>query len=132
MNNNFVLMPLLKLRSHEAIDQNRLKVVLEKIKTDGFFIKPIIIEREEFIILDGHHRVAALKRLGAKVIPAYIVDYQSRDIRVFLRRKELMGRLTKEIVIKLALEGKVFPSKTTRHYLKNRPGRIKVSLGELY
>ena len=43
---------------------------------------PIIVERENLVVLDGMHRVKALKRLGCKLIPVCLVDYDSPEIKV--------------------------------------------------
>ncbi len=129
---NIVMIPLSKLKNHESVSKERLEVVFNKIKSDGIFNKPVVVEKRELIILDGHHRVAALKKMGAKIIPVYLVDYRNPDIRIYLRRKDIPSELIKESVLRAVLLGKVFPYKTTRHYFSNRPKRIKVNLKELF
>jgi ParB-like chromosome segregation protein Spo0J len=79
-------------------------------------------------VLDGHHRLNALKKLGYKKIPVFLVNYRSKDIRVYLRRKNIFMDLLKKMVIKSGKEKRLFPDKTTRHLLKYRPKNIKVDL----
>lgn len=129
--NKIVMMSLSGLKSHESVSQKRLKVIISKIRADGVFRNPVVVENQELIILDGHHRVAALKKLGAKKIPAYLVDYHSPDIRIYLRRKNLLSGLIKECVIRTVLMGRVFPPKTTRHVFSDKPKRVSISLEKL-
>jgi L-serine kinase (ADP) len=121
-----------KLISHEMILDERLKQVKIDLLARGFLKNPVIVDRDNLIILDGHHRVAALKQLGANKIPAYLVDYQNKDIRVTLRRKEFHFLNIKQSVIEYCLAGKIFPSKTTRHLIKNRPRNINFKISKLY
>lgn len=114
------------LRPHEEIIPENLERVKEKIRDKGYLINPIIVDRDNLVILDGHHRVKALKLLGYKKIPAYTVNYFDKKIKVLQRRPEIP--VTKEIIIKKALAGKVFPCKTSKHIIPERPMRLNVSL----
>lgn len=132
MRNRIVLLNIDKLKAHEAVDKKRLIDLLAKIKNDRYLKNPVVVEDKHFIIIDGHHRVAALKKIGAKKIPSYLINYQNKNIRVFLRRSNLIVKNIKEAVIKLGLSNNTFPYKTTRHYIKNRPRNIKIKLNKLF
>ncbi len=43
---------------------------------------PIIVDKKTFVVLDGMHRVAALKRLNCKKIPVCLVDYENPAVTV--------------------------------------------------
>ena len=131
MKKSITLIEINKLKSHEAIEQRRLAKLIVRIKKDGHLKNPIVIDRTSFVVLDGHHRLEALKVLGYKKIPAFLVDYKSKDVHVYLRRKGLIMKLIKEAVVERGKNGKLFPCKTTRHLLKYRPRRINVDLREL-
>jgi len=131
MKNKVVLIEINKLKSHEAIEQKHLAKLIGRIKKDGRLKNPIVVDRTSFVILDGHHRLEVLKVLGCKKIPAFLVDYKSKDVHVYLRRKGLIMKLIKEAVIERGKNGKPFPYKTTRHLLKYRPERINIDLREL-
>lgn len=73
------LLPINELLVHEEVESYRLKRILADIALHRLIFKPIIVESKKFIVIDGHHRLAALKSLGAKYIPAYVADYH-RDI----------------------------------------------------
>lgn len=124
------LVSLYSLKRHEEIFYDRLFEVLAKIKKDGFVRNPVVADFKTRVILDGHHRVMALKMLGLSKCPVFFVDYFSKSVRMFPRRKEL-GAITKEDVIKMGLSKKVFPSKTTRHYIKDRRRGVFVGLERL-
>jgi hypothetical protein len=118
--------------NHEKTNLKRLKKVKNELISKGYIKNPIIVDKTYKIILDGHHRVAALKEIGAKMIPVYFVDYKSKKIKVFLRRKYLLSKILKEVVINYCLTGKIFPSKTTRHFIKNKPKNFKIYLNSLF
>jgi ParB-like chromosome segregation protein Spo0J len=105
-----------KLRAHEQVCPQRLAAVMNLIREKGEIVNPIIMDRKTRVILDGHHRAAGLTKLGYKLIPVMAVDYFSDKVKVFLRREELI----KKIVISRALKKRLLPSKTTRHFIKNR------------
>jgi len=73
----------------------------------------VVVDRVSFVILDGHHRVLALQRLGCGLIPAYLVDYSDPGIVVWPRRREIP--VSKESVIASGLCGRLYPPKTSRH-----------------
>ncbi|MFA6080806.1 MAG: ParB N-terminal domain-containing protein [Patescibacteria group bacterium] len=132
MNNRICLIKINKLISHEMVSPRKLKQVRDDLMIKGYIKNPVVVDQENFIILDGHHRVAALKQIGADKIPVYLVDYQNKNIRVTLRRKEFVFDDIKQAVINYCLQGKIFPSKTTRHLIKNRPKNINFKIANLF
>jgi len=45
------------------------------------------------VILDGHHRVSALRLLGCALTPVYLVDYEHPSIKVTRwRHRRALGR----------------------------------------
>lgn len=121
------LVLIAKLRAHEQVCPQRLEQLLAKIKQDGRLKNPIVVDRKTSVILDGHHRVESLRRLGCRVVPIMAVDYFSDQVKVFLRREELI----KEIVLSRALNKRLLPSKTTRHLIKNRIRGVNIKLNQL-
>ena len=103
------------LREHEEIRPDYLEELKKEIVLDGKLKMPICIDKKTCIILDGHHRLHALKRLGCKRIPVVLVDYQSPEIKVIPWREG--ETITKEKVIDTALSGKRMPSKTSKHMI---------------
>ncbi len=104
-----------ELKEHEEIRPDYLEALKNEIQSDGILKMPICIDKKTCIILDGHHRLGALKRLGCKKIPAVLVDYQSPEIKVIPWREGEM--ITKEKIIDTALSGKRMSSKTSKHMI---------------
>jgi len=103
------------LKEHEEIRPEYLEELKNEILSDGILKMPIAVDRTTYIILDGHHRLHALKKIGCKKIPAILVDYHSTEIEVIPWREG--ERVTKEMIIDTALSGKRMPPKTSRHMI---------------
>jgi hypothetical protein len=52
---------------------------MENIEKIRMLKRPIIVDRDSYVIIDGHHRYEALKRLGVNKIPAILVDYVNEE-----------------------------------------------------
>lgn len=123
------IIPIKKLKPHEKTNRINLKKIKCRLCEEGQLINPVIVDRDNLIILDGHHRVSALAELGYKKIAAYLVDYSSERIKVLPRRSNI--KISKEIIIKKAQAGEVFPYKTSKHLIPNRPKNINTPLYSL-
>jgi hypothetical protein len=110
-----VFLEIEELREHEEIRPDYLEALKNEIASDGILKMPICIDEKTCIILDGHHRLQALKRLGCKRIPCVVVDYQSKNISVIPWREG--ETITKERIIDMALSGGKMPSKTSKHMI---------------
>jgi len=108
------------VRPHERTRQELLDQLLAEIARDGVLKLPILVEREHHVILDGHHRYAALRRLGCKRIPVYLVDYGSEDVGLATWPGAIVATVTKQEVVSRGVKGDLFPPKTTRHLLKDK------------
>ncbi len=104
-----------ELREHEEIRPHYLEELKNEILSDGILKMPIAVDRNTYIILDGHHRLHALKKIGCKKIPAILVDYHSEEIQVIPWRED--EKITKEMVIQTALSGKRMAPKTSKHMI---------------
>ena len=126
----YELVPVDELREHEAIDPTNQALRERDIIEHGGVV-PIVAEREHLVILNGHHRYNALKRMGCRRVPVYLVDYYSASVRLELWPGSSVCRLSKRDVIKMGLGKGVFPPKTTRHSFGCRFLRRRVPLSEL-
>jgi len=95
----------------------------------GYIKNPVIVDKEHRIILDGHHRVLALRALGYKKIPAILVNYRDNKILVISRKKRI--KISKQIIIDKVLQNKVFPCKTSKHFIPHRLKNINIPLWQL-
>ncbi len=115
------------LKAHEEVDKSHVQEIKEALLKDSMQIEPILVENKHNIILDGHHRVEALKDLGFTKIAAYLVSYD--DVKLDSWRPEI--KLEKAQVIKNALQGKLFPPRTTKHIFDGKPVKANVDLKHL-
>lgn len=108
-----VLADVEQLRGHEETRPDYLKELKSQIKSDGILKRAIAVDRNTYVILDGHHRLQALKELGYTKIPVILIDYQAPNIKVFTWRDG--ENITKKTVISTALADKKLPPKTSKH-----------------
>ncbi len=59
-----------------------LDALMEEIERAGILKSPVIVGKESLVVLDGMHRVEALRNLGCRFICVCLVDYTSPGIRV--------------------------------------------------
>ena len=111
----FALLPLSRLKSHEEIEESDLLDLIGHLRRSRVLSEPIWVTRGTSVILNGHHRVEALRRIGADRVAAWVLDYDS-DL-IHLERWHTGPPIEKSEVIRRAQEGRLFPPKTTRHRL---------------
>lgn len=124
------LIPLELLRPHEQVDRRYLKCLREVILRDGVLIKPLIVDARTLIILDGHHRYEILRSLGKRYAPAVLVDYDD-DKLVTVSSWRPGWNVTKEMVRKAGLSGRLLPPRTSRHRLSFRVPCLNIPLDKL-
>ena len=98
-----------RLRDHEEVEPARVEQLARALRRRGR-VHPILVEKRHLVVLDGHHRKAALQALGLRKIPCFLASYD----RIGLSSWRGLS-ITKEEVIRRALTGEKFPPKTTRH-----------------
>jgi len=67
---------------HEEIIPEMLEKLAKEIRMDKALRHPVIVDENSFVVLDGMHRVAALKMLNCRRIPVCLVDYKNPSITV--------------------------------------------------
>lgn len=127
----FALVELERLRSHEQTRPGPLARLVEEIRGDGFVRKPVLVDAEHFVILDGHHRVEALRILGCRRVPVYLVDYDDDAIGLTTWPEAVVKAVTKREVIERGLRGDPFPPKTTRHRVAIALEDVRIPLADL-
>ena len=109
----FALLPIGVLNPHEEIVAEDVSALVDRIRSDGRVEEPILVSSEGYVILNGHHRFHALRLLGARRVPAWIVDYTAQEIEI--DRWVPGPPISKDEVLERARQGRPFPPKTTRH-----------------
>jgi len=115
-----------KLREHEEVNPRHLEALKARIQADGMLKRPIVVDRETHVILDGEHRFNALKQLGCTRIPLVFVDYSSSSIQVKAWRRE--ERVAKQNVIEAGMSGRKLPFKTSKHLIRLGSGLRHISV----
>jgi len=67
------------------LTENTIPRIVERLCGEikrGICKHPVIVDKETYVVLDGMHRVAALKHLGYKLIPICLVNYSDPTITV--------------------------------------------------
>jgi len=127
----YALVELEKLRPHEQTQPGLLARVLADIRRDGCIRRPVLVESKHLVILDGHHRYEALKVLGCRRVPVYLVDYEDDGIGLTTWPRAIVKTVTKAEVIDRGIRSDPFPPKTTRHRVSIELEDVRVSLDEL-
>ncbi len=118
----FALVPLASLKAHERVVAKKVRALAADLRRSGVFEDPIWVARGSGVILNGHHRAAALRRLGAVRVPAWVLDYDADLVR--LGRWTDGPPIAKDEVVRRGRDGELFPPRTTRHTLAVAlPGR---------
>jgi hypothetical protein len=107
------------LRPHEEVIAEKVNQVKRDILSRGYVKYPVLVDLKTFVILDGHHRVEALKQLGFDKAPVFFVDYSKSYIIVKSFRKDF--NVTKQLVVEAGLSNRLLPPKTSRHILVRIP-----------
>ncbi len=125
----FRLLPIESLKVHEEVVEAEVLQLVQALQREGAVQEPLWIARGSFVILNGHHRYNALRRLKARFAPAWLVDYEDPDID--LARWSDGPPLTKAEVVERAVSGHPYPPKTTRHRIRHPLPHHPTSLDEL-
>lgn len=121
-----------ELRAHETINKSRLSEIADEIVRKGFVDYPVLVDENFNVILDGHHRAAALRRLKVDKVPVVCIDYFDNSVvKVEPRPNCPIEPLTKEAILRMGLSDDVFPPKSTRHVLQFPEQRVDYPLGKL-
>lgn len=110
---------------HEGILDWHLKELYEWMERDGFQLRPIAVSRLDslggkwkgkYMIHDGHHRTAALKKLGCSKIMISIFDYSDPRIKVF-DYDDVTKVVPKEEVVRRATSGMEVTPRYDKHFI---------------
>jgi len=101
------------LLPHEATVPERLEALRNQLVHEGVLYRPVIVDRDSMVILDGHHRVRILTEMGCALIPVYLVNYGDPEIRVHSRRPEIA--VSKQSVVQRGVRREPYPARTSRH-----------------
>ena len=104
-----------ELIPHELVNNKQINSFKSYIYNfmPEIILPSILVCNKTNIIIDGHHRYYVLKTLKIKSVPVSFIDYHSEIILTDRKKK-----LSKEKIIKSAKNKILYPSKTSKHYIK--------------
>lgn len=76
------IVPLADLSIHEMTIPAALDRIKQEIRTEAVLRHPMIVDSRTLVVLDGMHRVAALRSLGCHLAPVCLVDYLNPAIEL--------------------------------------------------
>jgi len=79
---DIALVEIDELLFHEETISGSLDALKEKIEGSGILKSPVIVGRVPLLVLDGTHRVEALRNLGCRFMCVCLIDYLSPGISV--------------------------------------------------
>ena len=101
------LVELGKLHIHEEIIPELLGSMVDEIKSNGMLRHPIITDMNTLVVLDGMHRVAALKKIKCRYVPACLVDYDSPKVKVGCWYRTISGKASTNALLDLIRQLKI-------------------------
>ncbi len=125
-----ILVEIGSLKGHEEVIPSNLSKRLSKLNNKGFY-KPIIVDQGSRVILDGHHKWTAARKLGLDRVPVVMVDYLDEEVEVDVWPGCGRNSITKEEVLEMGHSEGVFPPKTSRHSFPFEIPAILIPLEDL-
>lgn len=115
---------LSKVRIHEEIILEMLEELVSEIKSSSVVRNPVIVDLNSLVVLDGMHRVAALKKMGCRYLPVCLLDYQSSNVHVGCWYRTIRGEVGESRFLDLfrlmGLSAEPVPSETASRALEER------------
>jgi len=118
------LVELGKLHIHEEIIPELLNSMVDWIMSSGMLKHPIIADVNTLVVLDGMHRVAALRKIRCRYIPVCLIDYNSPKVKVGCWYRTVSGKASTNVLLDLLRQLKVKVDKASiteaKRALENR------------
>jgi len=109
------LLEITALRAHERIIPSRVRMIKADLEKTGKMKTPLWVEKDHLVVLNGHHRLAALKELGCRLVPAFLLDYDAVEVGVCPGSRIIS--IDKQSVIAAGLSQSLFPPRSSLHTL---------------
>ncbi len=76
------MVPINDLRVHELTVPSQVRAVRDSVQAESILHDPCIVDEYTMLVLDGVHRVAALRELDCVRVPVCLVNYYEDSIRL--------------------------------------------------
>ena len=100
------------IHPHEKVIDEKTSLLINYLNTfnESIVVSSILCCSKSMVIIDGHHRFFALKKLGFKKIPVTKLDYFSNQIKT-----DLKENFSKNQIIDCGLKKEFLEPKSTSH-----------------
>lgn len=113
----------------ERVDPQRVMDLEAHIEAEEFWTKPILVHDKWHFIMDGHHRFEVSKRMGFKIIPALLLNYNSPFLKVV--HWDTGKPYDINLIYQAVLEKKILGVKSNRHILTFPIPSLKIPINML-
>ncbi|SHL35543.1 hypothetical protein SAMN05443432_101231 [Roseovarius litoreus] len=120
--------PVAELKHIEGFSQKRVDWLTQKILDEGVWTKPLALDDEHGLVLDGQHRMEAALALNLKRVPVVRFIYADVPLRSLRPNNHTF---TWETVVDRALSGDIYPYKTVKHDFSDPLPQININLEDL-
>lgn len=108
---NIEIVQVERLRHIEGFSRKRVEWLVDKIQDEGVWTKPLALDFEFDLVLDGQHRMEAAKVLELRLVP--VVRYVYAEVEVWSLRPN--HEFNWKRVTERALANQPYPYKTVKH-----------------
>jgi|TARA_B110000483_G_C18163137_1_gene530138 hypothetical protein len=110
-NREIVLVKTDKLLHIEGYGIKKVEKLKNKIIIKGIWTVPLKVDKKNFLVMDGQHRMEVAKSIGLTLVPCILYSY--KEVKVWSLREN--HRVSKDSIVKRALSGNIYPFKTAMH-----------------
>ncbi|MFC3612443.1 ParB N-terminal domain-containing protein [Lutimaribacter marinistellae] len=123
------IFPLEKIRPTEEYSRSHTENLRGEIEITGVWTHPLLIDRDRYALMDGHHRYHAARALGLTTVPVILLSYD--DPAVELKSWRPGQTYTPDMIWEICNSGKLLPMKSTRHIIHAQLPFSRVPLAQL-
>lgn len=124
---SYELVEVKSLKPIEDFISERVPIIKKEILSSGFWTKPIIIDDQDHLIMDGHHRFEIAKQIGLKMVPAVVLDYSK--VQIWSLRNDV--EVNHDLVRAKAIRKDIYPNKTVKHDFRFKLPQMQIELNSL-
>lgn len=124
-----VKLAVTQLRPSEEINPDRARMLAKAIVQEGRWTQPLLVERHQSVIMDGHHRRFSAMTLNLSFVPCILLSYDDPNLQVTYWRDNSPANVRR--IINAGLSGDLMKYKTTRHRLQVSVPSCSVALTDL-
>lgn len=117
-----------RLRHIEGFSKKRALWLRRKIESEGIWTKPLAIDRQHLLVMDGQHRMEVALALQLRHVPCQLFDYEQVEVWSL---RPTTHEVTVASIIERSLSGDIYPYKTAKHRFPEELAELSIALDEL-